>query len=265
MIDLHSHILPNVDDGSSSMEMSLEMARIATADGVEMMACTPHVIPAIYDNSTATITESVRLFAAALKAADIPLTICVGADIHVTPTLVEDLRAGRVPSLKGSRYFLFEPPHHVRLPGLVSLAQKLLESGYVPILTHPERLTWIEDHYETICRIGEAGAAIQITAASITGNFGKRARYWSHRMLDEGRVDLIASDAHDTVRRPPGLSRARDEIIERSGEETARLLVLANPQAIVQNKLIAPKAVRSGSAAKPARRNLAARWLGRAD
>jgi protein-tyrosine phosphatase len=265
MIDLHSHILPNIDDGSSSMEMSLEMASIAAADGVEMMACTPHVMPGIYDNSIIAIMESVRLFAAALKAAGIPLAICEGADIHVTPTLVKDLQTGKVPSLGGSRYFLFEPPHHIRLPGLASLAKKLLESGYVPILTHPERLTWIEDHYDTICQIGEAGAAIQLTAASVTGNFGKRARYWSHRMLDEGRVDLVASDAHDTIRRPPGLSRARDEIIRRNGEEAARLLTQSNPQAIIENGPLAAKPVGQPSASKSARRNLAARWLGRTD
>jgi protein-tyrosine phosphatase len=260
MIDLHSHILPNIDDGSTSMAISLEMARIAVADGVELMACTPHIMPGIYDNSFAGIAESVRLLTGALKKADIPLRICIGADIHVAPTLVTDLQSGKVPSLGGTRYFLFEPPHHVRLPGLISLARKLIESGFIPILTHPERLTWIEDHYETICRIGEAGAAIQLTAGSVTGHFGKRARYWCQRMLDEGRVDLIASDAHDTIRRPPGLSRARDEIIERSGEDVARLLTQSNPRAILENRILAP---RPSSAAKPARRNLAARWLGR--
>jgi protein-tyrosine phosphatase len=227
------------------------------------MACTPHVMPGIYDNSFSGIAESVRFLAEALKKVGIPLRICMGADIHVTPSLVADLQTGKVPTLGGTRYFLFEPPHHVRLPGLVSLANKLLASDFIPILTHPERLTWIEDHYDTICQISEAGAAIQLTACSVTGNFGKRPRYWCHRMLDEGRVDLVASDAHDTIRRPPGLSRARDEIIKRSGEEIARLLIQSNPQAIIDNRPVAPKAARSDSSERPTRRNLAARWFGR--
>ncbi len=215
MIDLHSHILPGIDDGSKSLAMSLEMARIAVADGTRIIACTPHMLPGVYDTSREAMIAGVAELSAALADAGIGLHLLTGADVHVVPDLIDKLSDGRAPSLGDSRYFLFEPPHHVAPPGIESLVAEIIEAGWIPILTHPERLTWIEKHYDLICRLDAAGAVIQLTAGSITGGFGKRAQYWAQRMLDEGRVDIIASDAHDPVRRPPGLSRARDRIAKR--------------------------------------------------
>jgi protein-tyrosine phosphatase len=241
VIDLHSHILPSLDDGSSSLETSLHMAVIAVDDGVEFMACTPHIKSGVYENSRIIIETSLYLLRTALARHDIPLKLCAGADIHVTPSLAVLLKAGILPTLGGSRYFLFEPPHNVVVPGLLSLTRAILADGFVPILTHPERLTWIENHYDLICDMDEAGVGIQLTAASVLGKFGKRAAYWSERMLDEGRVDLLASDAHDVSHRPPGLSHARDRVAQRYDEMTARLLTELNGRAILEDKPLAEK------------------------
>src|SRR5690606_33768464 len=107
------------------------------------------------------------------------------------------LRQGRIPTLSNSRYFLFEPPHHVAPPRLEEAAFNLLAAGYVPILTHPERLTWIESHYAVFKRLAHSGVWMQLTAGALYGKFGARPRYWSERMLDEGLVHIVASDAHD--------------------------------------------------------------------
>ncbi len=197
MIDLHTHILPGIDDGSSSVAMSLEMARMAVADGITHLACTPHITPGIYDNDPAGIAARVKALQTMLDNAGIALRLVAGADVHVVPDLAAQLSVGRLPCLEGTRYFLFEPPHHVAPPGLLRVAQEALDAGFVPVLTHPERLTWIEKAYDLICELDEAGVAVQVTAGSLTGGFGERAQYWAERMLDEGRVDIIASDAHD--------------------------------------------------------------------
>lgn len=241
MIDLHSHLLPELDDGSKSLEMSLQMARIAVADGIRAMACTPHILPGVYDNQPLEILEATERLKRALRAEGIQLGLVPGADIHAVPDLVARLHAGRVPTLGGGRYFLFEPPHHVAPPGLLDLTRETLAAGYIPVLTHPERLTWIEKQYDLICAMDEAGAALQLTAASITGGFGDRARYWSLRMLDEGRVDIVATDAHHPRRRPPILSEARNAVAERCGEDSARRLFWSNPHAILLDKDLAQK------------------------
>lgn len=122
MIDLHSHILPGLDDGSPNLAESLEMARLAVADGTTHMACTPHIMPGVYRNQTANIVSAMQGLERALRDAAIPLTLYIGADVHVAPDLQGQLSSGNVPTLNKSRYFLFEPPHHILPPRLEDLA-----------------------------------------------------------------------------------------------------------------------------------------------
>jgi protein-tyrosine phosphatase len=178
----------------------------------------------------------------------------------VTPSLAPLLAAGILPTLNKSRYFLFEPPHNVVVPGLLTLAKAALAEGFVPILTHPERLTWIENHYDLICDLDEAGVAIQLTAASVIGKFGKRARYWSERLLDEGRADLLASDAHNVIYRPPGLSRAREAVAERCGETVAHLLTQANGRTVLENQPLPEKRRQPRKSSGRARSGSFIRW-----
>jgi len=241
MIDLHSHILPNIDDGAADMPTALSMARMAVSDGTTHIACTPHIVPGVYNNTPGEILRAIAELKLALAEANINLNLVSGADVHLRPDIVDKLTKEELPRINNSRYFLFEPPHHVLPPKIIPLAKEIIGKGYVPILTHPERLTWIENHYDTICELDELGVAIQLTAMSVTGNFGKRALYWSNRMLEEGRVDIIASDAHNTRSRPPGLARARDVIVDKLGSEEAQKMVKGNPNRILKNLPLAEK------------------------
>ncbi|WP_192895662.1 tyrosine-protein phosphatase [Arsenicitalea aurantiaca] len=236
MIDLHCHLLPGIDDGSPDLETSLEMARMAVADGITHIACTPHVMPGVYDNTAADIARLTEDLALLLEEQNVPLTICIGADVHMAPDLPQKLADGQVPALNGSRYFLLEPPHHVAPPGLRALVKTLVGRGQVPIVTHPERLGWIESHYGLMAGLVTDGALIQLTAGSITGGFGRRARRLAERMLEDGLVDIVASDAHNVSGRPPILSWARDVLIDRLGEEAAMDMVLHRPAAILQDQ-----------------------------
>ena len=147
MIDLHCHLLPAIDDGAKSIEMALDMARLAVADGIRTTACTPHIYPGLYMNDAAGIEAARAVLQQHLRDAGIALELVTGADVHLVPGLVEDVRAGRVPTLAGSRYLLLEPSHHVPPPRFADSVFNLMVAGYVPVITHPERLLWIEDHY----------------------------------------------------------------------------------------------------------------------
>ena len=259
MIDLHSHILPGIDDGAKDIAKSLAMARLAVADGTTHIACTPHFMPGVYENTVQAISQLISELELALQVAEIELTLIRGGDIHIAPDIADKLTAGTLPALGTSNYFLFEPPHHVLPPGIVQLCKGIIAAGYRPVLTHPERLTWIENHYSEICSLDEIGVVVQITAGSITGTFGARALYWAERMLDEGRVDIIASDAHNTRSRPPGLSRARDRIAQRLGDAAAIKMVQDNPQLILNNQPVAPKQERKMAKKKPGKKGFFAR------
>lgn len=236
MIDLHCHILPGIDDGSRSLEMSLEMARMAVDDGITMIACTPHIYPGLYMNDTAGITAARDRLQREFDDRGIPLQLTIGADVHLVPGLVDGLRAGTVPTLHGTRYLLLEPSHHVAPPHFEDSVFRLVAEGYVPVITHPERLTWVEDHYPVFANLVRQGAWMQLTAASLTGVFGARAKYWGERFLGDGLTHILATDAHSNGRRSPRMSEAR-QIAERMlGREEADLLVRGRQERMLRNE-----------------------------
>jgi len=235
MIDLHCHILPGLDDGAADIAVSLEMAKAAVADGISVVACTPHILPGLYHNSGPQIRSAVAELQQAIDSEGISLQLVSGADNHITPDFLKSLRSGHLLPLADSRYVLVEPTHHVAPARLEELFFDLLVAGYVPIVTHPERLSWIKSHYGTIQRLVRAGVWMQITAGSFAGDFGSGARYWAERMLDEGCAHLLATDAHDLEHRPPNLSKARDLAARRVGVEEAEHLVTTRPRGVIAN------------------------------
>jgi protein-tyrosine phosphatase len=237
MIDLHSHILPGIDDGSQSLAMSLDMARIAVADGIRVMACTPHIYPGLYMNDTAGIQAARDALQAQLDAHGIALQLVIGADVHLVPGLLDGLKQGRVPSLNGTRYLLLEPSHHVAPPRFAELVFGLVAAGYVPVITHPERLVWIEDHYPVFAQLVQQGAWMQVTAAALTGLFGPRPKYWGERFLGEGLTHILATDAHSSGRRVPVLSEGLAVAEKLLGREESQQLVVGRPDAILRNLL----------------------------
>lgn len=235
MIDLHSHILPGIDDGAKTLEESLAMARIAVDDGIHTMACTPHIYPGMYMNDGPGIAQACARLQAELDQHGIALKLVVGADVHLVPGLIDGLKSGRVPTLNGSRYFLLEPSHTTPPPLLEASVFNLITEGYTPIITHPERLSWVESHYPVFLRLIEQGAWMQVTAGALTGVFGERARYWGERFIGEGHTHLLATDAHSTGRRLPrmteGLAIARRLV----GDQEASRLVTERAAAVLAN------------------------------
>lgn len=229
-------MLPGVDDGAPDLETALAMARAAVADGIKVTACTPHIMPGLYPNTGPEIRRAVAEFQAVLEQEEIPLRLTTGADVHLVPDLAQGLADGRLLTLADSRYFLFEPPHNVAPPRFEESVFAVMAAGYHPIVTHPERLRWIEERYETIRAVARAGAWMQLTAGSVTGRFGKRALYWSERMLDEGIVHILATDAHNMRGRAPRLAEAVEAVAARLGEEAAKDMVVARPLVVLENE-----------------------------
>jgi protein-tyrosine phosphatase len=235
MIDLHSHILPGVDDGAQSYEDSIAIAKMATADGIEVMACTPHFMPGLYDNKADDIRARVAKLNARLVSENINLALVVGGDAHIRPDFVSALRSGDILSLHDSRYVLFEPPHVSMPQRFEELLFNVQMAGYVPILTHPERFKWVEQNYEIFQNLAKSGVWMQLTAGSLTGRFGKRSRYWAQRMLAEGLVSIIATDTHNVTSRPPLLAEAAAAAQAEVGLDEAHNLVVTRPMCVLDN------------------------------
>lgn len=241
-------MLAGIDDGAPDLETALEMARIAAADGITVTACTPHIHPGTFDNNGWSIRKAVRELQDHLDEAGIALKLVCGADAHLDVNMPERLRSGEIASLNETRYFLFEPPHHVAPPRLEEVAFAIMAAGWRPLLTHPERLTWIEDHYAIMTRLAHRGMLMQITGGSVEGRFGKRPRYWAERMMDEGMVDVIATDAHNLRNRRPELSPAREAVARRLGEAEAEAMVETRPRAILAGEPLPEREARPAPA-----------------
>ena len=236
MYDIHSHILPALDDGAVDQKTALRMAHIAVEDGITHMACTPHIYPGLYDYDSNRIDRAIADFSEVLKTNHISLTLGNGADIQMVSEMVARLNDKTMPTINNSRYLLCEPPHHVAPFHFIESVTDILSAGYVPIITHPERLSWLQEHYDDFLVIAEQGAWMQVTAGSLTGAFGSRPQYWAEKMLADGVVHILATDAHNTDNRAPVLRHGTDRAVRFIGKAQAEALVNERPKAVWDNR-----------------------------
>jgi len=204
VIDLHCHLLSGIDDGPGDLGGSLAMAQLHVKAGVEVVAATPHVA---WDmpNEAAAIELRLADVRAALAAAEIPLQVVRGAeiDVHQAVGLTDDQL--RALTLGDSSWLLLEAPL-TKGVGLAPVARALLDRGHRVLIAHPERSPLLQNDADGLRALVRAGAATQVTAGSFAGNFGRTVRDYAEAMLEAGLVHSVASDAHDTLRRPPGIA-----------------------------------------------------------
>jgi protein-tyrosine phosphatase len=235
MIDIHCHILPGLDDGARDMEEAVAMCRLAQADGIRTMVATPHCRNGIYRNNEQTILPALAGLEENLKKAGVDLELQAGADIHIHPETVLFLRNNKR-LLLGGRYFLLELPAQSIPPYTLDFIFKALLAGFIPIITHPERNTVIQNHWKNLEEWVAAGALVQVTAMSLTGSFGRPVKESVYQMVRRGLVHLIATDAHSLKRRPPILSEAVEILAGILGSEKAQAMVKDTPQKVLKGE-----------------------------
>jgi protein-tyrosine phosphatase len=237
MIDLHCHILPGVDDGAESLEEATAMCRLAARDGCVAMVATPHQRRGEWWNAD---RDSLAALAGELQDAVGPgFRVYLGGEVHVDSELlaeVEKLPGGGLLPLAGSHYLLIELDSLGPSRDAIQLVHELSVAGWNPILAHPELIPWLAPDPALVAQLVSLGATTQVTAMSVTGEFGRRPQSDVFSLLDAGLVHFVASDAHGIRRRPPGLGRAHDVIAGRWGDAVAQRLVVDNPRAVVADR-----------------------------
>jgi len=241
MIDLHVHILPEMDDGAKDIEHSLAMAQIAVQDGITTLVATPHVIKGAFDNSKDTILENVGNINKCLDRAGIPLQVLPGAEYHLEPDLPRRMAAGELLTINDTgRYLLIELPASMVPDYTGRVLYDLQLQGVTPIIAHPERNAGFEREPEILKNFISRGVLAQITSTSVTGLFGNTAKKTALKFLKEGYAHLIASDAHSSHGRSPVLSFAFQELERRWGTDYARTLTSSNPRLIIEGQPVQP-------------------------
>ncbi len=230
MVDIHSHILPQVDDGARSWEMAEHMCHMAAEDGVTHMVATPHANDEfLYDRP-----QLESLLTQLSDRVGAILNFSLGCDFHFSYENLSRLQQDpRMFTIGSTPYMLVELSDFSIPPWVTTKLHSLLAAGLRPIITHPERNLILQKRPEQVLQWAALGCPIQVTAGSLSGRWGEKALKISHWLLQRDAVHLIASDCHNVEGRPPVLSAARKLLQQDYGADIAMALVADNPQAVV--------------------------------
>lgn len=236
MIDIHHHLLWGLDDGASSVETSLAMARMAAADGITHVVCSPHA-NGQYEYRTEVVTAKIAELQRLLDGEQIALTLGRGCDFHMSFENIERAQADPARySINGLGYLLVELPDYGLAAGLTEVFYQMQIAGLTPILTHPERNRTLQTDHSRLLEWLRGGVLVQVTAGSVTGRMGKRAEKMAHELLANNWVHFLATDAHNTTSRPPLMHEAFEAVAAKYGPDYAHLLCISNPLAAFMGK-----------------------------
>lgn len=196
MMDIHCHILPEIDDGATSWEVSLMMVKHAVEQGVGGIIATPHYIPGELEYPKEIVYEKVEMLQEKVNAAGLACTIYPGMELYLSARLISDLEQGKVIPLADSQYLLVEFPGRCMPANLINLLYEIRIRGFVPIVAHPERNGDILERPEMVNQLLEQQAFLQVNASSILGRNGKQAQKIAHEFVQQGIVSFVASDGH---------------------------------------------------------------------
>jgi protein-tyrosine phosphatase len=238
MIDIHCHILPGIDDGAQTLKHALALANAAVENGITHAVCTPHIHFGRYDNTAETITLACENLKRTLNDHNINLVISSAAEVRFDVEIISAVERDDIPFLgdwHGERVLLLEFPHGAFPLGAAKLTRWLLDHGIRPMIAHPERNKSFLERPEQLAPLLEQGCLLQLTAASLTGNFGPRAEKMALSLIADGVATVVATDSHHIKRRPPLLRQAYDVVCNHEGLATAQALMVSNPWEITKS------------------------------
>lgn len=236
MIDIHTHLIPNIDDGSKSLESSIRQLKLMAEGGIQHVFCTVHYMRGLYQFERATYRYKFAELAAEVKKQEIPITLHPGAEVFLIKGIEEDIKEKKL-TLGESSYVLVESELNGLPPDLYNILFDLLHRGYRPILAHAERYVSIMGRTREVKALIDKGIYIQINAGSLLGGYGAKIKTTAWKLVNKGWVHIIASDDH--VRQDyDAFFKAKQKIVDHIDLQTANLLTRDYPRMIIENKKI---------------------------
>ncbi|MCQ8888000.1 capsule biosynthesis protein CapC [Pseudoalteromonas carrageenovora] len=238
MFDIHTHILPALDDGAKDIKESLALLKIAQNDGITHMVATPHIHIGRFDNSTTHLYNDIEILKAQALVNSITINLAVAAEVRLDIELMTLVLSNKLPfigKIDSFNCILLELPHSHVPQGYDKFINWLAKQNIKVIIPHPERNRDIQANPFYIERLNQLGCEFQLTASSLEGEWGDSAKAISFDMLKKNLVNYVASDAHSVKRRPPILSKAKKIVSELVGESKAHELFYINPKRLTDS------------------------------
>lgn len=237
-IDIHSHILPGVDDGAKDIETSMQMLRMAAKDGISEIIITPHNKPGHHNSHFSRAAQNTEKLRICLAQENIDIKLYIGNELYYRSELLREIEDGQAYTLAGSRYALVEFNPLDDYEYIRNSMNTVLMGGYYPILAHVERYHNVCTKKFGVADLVEMGCYMQVNAGSIMGKFGFGTKQCTRKLLKQRQIHFVATDAHDTVKRTPCLSGCAEYIGRKYGEDYRKQLFFDNPACVLQDKEI---------------------------
>lgn len=240
MIDIHTHILPGLDDGARDMEDALSMAAMAWKSGVHTLVATSHANTGGFfrEYSVDEYLERLEEFRKALDDVNLPLRVFSGMEIYMTREVPRMIREGRLLSLNHTRYFLTEFSFGIEQEEMDEMLEELIELEITPVIAHPERYQCVQESEKSIFEWKNRGCLIQVNRGSIFGKFGSEAKRCVDRLLDQHMVTCIASDAHKPYERTTYMADIKEYMEQEYSFEYSKKLLYDNPKRILEGEKV---------------------------
>ena len=238
MIDFHSHILPNVDDGSKSVEETFELLEEAKNAGFEGVISTSHYMEEYYEVNVAERKVWINALSENLYQKNIDLKLYLGNEIYISKNIIDFLETGKATSINNSNYVLFEFPMNSKPMDMYDIIYDMLEYKLVPVLAHPERYSFVQKEPNLVYDLIQKGVLMQSNYGSILGMYGEKAQIIVRKLLENNMVHFLGSDVHRANSIYSKIQSSLGEIEAIVGEEKLKEISSVNPKLVVDNKRI---------------------------
>lgn len=235
---MHSHILPNIDDGARSIEETFQLIKEAEKAGFEAIVSTSHYMEGYYETDLPEREVWIEAIHQKLQERNSKIQLYLGNEIYLSDNIISLLEEEKASTINDTSYVLFEMPLNVEPFNLYNMIYEMMQSRIVPILAHPERYTFVQEDPELIYDLIEKGVLMQANYASITGYYGKKAQMIVKKLLENNMIHFLGSDVHRAKTIYPKMPEILTQLEEIIGQEKLEELTTTNPKLALQNKRI---------------------------